>query len=301
MIHEMLEAPSKTIQILLDKYLNSTHVQGLSQSTRDGYSFYYKTITEMKMSNGKTFGEMPFGIVTPGTIRTYLDIRVSQGVTTGANREVELLSAAYNWAYERDIATKNPCEGVRHNSEKPREKYIEDDEYEALLEVTEGKPLNIAAEITYLCRARGFEAWDITLDKIDDNKGIFIQRTKGSLPEWTTWTPRLRSVIDKALKLRKKTQSELKRKGKAVPLNNHLLISQDGLPFNKSSRSSAWRSAYAKLVKLGKASKDPDKRFTFHDIKAKGVSDHALNESGHKSEKAKAVYMRKVKEVEATK
>ncbi len=44
-----------------------------------------------------------------------------------------------------------------------------------------------------------------------------------------------------------------------------------------------------------------EKRFSFHDIKAKGVSDHELNESGHKSEKAKAVYMRKTKEVKATK
>ncbi|MBO1928507.1 hypothetical protein J3998_13120 [Thiomicrorhabdus sp. 6S2-11] len=44
-----------------------------------------------------------------------------------------------------------------------------------------------------------------------------------------------------------------------------------------------------------------EERFSFHDIKAKGVSDHALHESGHKTESAKARYMRKTKEVEATK
>ena len=51
----------------------------------------------------------------------------------------------------------------------------------------------------------------------------------------------------------------------------------------------------------GLASSGKDKKFTFHDIKAKGVSDHDLNENGHKSEKAKDVYMRKTKEVKATK
>ena len=39
---------------------------------------------------------------------------------------------------------------------------------------------------------------------------------------------------------------------------------------------------YKKMVYLGYASMDKDKRFSFHDLKAKGVSDHELNESGHK-------------------
>lgn len=300
-IDELSNGPSKNIRYLLDLYLNSPHAKKLSRSTLQGYSFYYKTITTMPMKNGRTFGDMPYGIVTSGTIRTYLDIRLEQGITTGANREVELLSAAYNWAHERDLADGNPCHGVRHNPEKQRDKYIEDEEYDALLSVCAGTPLYFAAEITYLCRARGHEAWDLTLDKIKDDKGVFIQRTKGSLPEWTTWTPRLRAVIDGALELRAETIKRLTAKKRPVPFNNHLILTRDGLPFNKSSRSSAWRSAYSKLVKLGVASRDEDKKFTFHDIKAKGVSDHALHESGHKSEKARAVYMRKTKEVEATK
>jgi len=44
-----------------------------------------------------------------------------------------------------------------------------------------------------------------------------------------------------------------------------------------------------------------ENKFTFHDIKAAGVTNHPLHESGHKSEKAKAVYLRGTKEVQATK
>lgn len=39
---------------------------------------------------------------------------------------------------------------------------------------------------------------------------------------------------------------------------------------------------------------------TFHDIKAKGVTDHVNHHSGHLSAKIKAVYNRKPKLVKAT-
>ncbi|GAA6153024.1 hypothetical protein [Pseudoteredinibacter isoporae] len=43
-----------------------------------------------------------------------------------------------------------------------------------------------------------------------------------------------------------------------------------------------------------------EKRFTFHDIKAMGISNHKDNHSGHKSERMISVYMRKIDEIDAT-
>ena len=40
--------------------------------------------------------------------------------------------------------------------------------------------------------------------------------------------------------------------------------------------------------------------FTFHDIKAKGVTDHATKASGHRSKKMLAVYDRKPDIINAT-
>ena len=293
--------PQRTISYLLDMYLESPHGKSLSPSTLEGYAHYYKTITSQEMTNDKTLGEMPFELVTKGLIRTYLDFRATQGATTGANREIELLSAAYNWACERDYAKDNPCKGVRHHKEQSKQVYITDEQYYSLLKIVENTPLYFACEIAYLSRARGVEAWNVKLEDINNDKGIFIPRTKGSLPEWTIWTPRLRAVIDEALKLRANTQKEILAKNKPVPLCNYLIITKDGNPYSKNARDSIWQRAYKKLVAINMASMEKSKRFSFHDIKAKGVSDHELNESGHKSEKAKAVYLRKTKEVKATK
>ncbi|GAB6069672.1 tyrosine-type recombinase/integrase [Thiomicrorhabdus hydrogeniphila] len=304
-IHSIVESigetPSDTITFLLDRYLKSDYVQGLSLSTNKGYSYYYQTLTNMPMKNGKTFGDMPYELVTPGIIRLYFDKRLTQGVTTGANREIELLSAAFNWSKERDLATKNPCLGVKHIKETAKKVYISDFQYSKLLELTKNTPLYYAIEITYLCRARGAEAWNLTLSDIDLDKGVFIERTKGSLPEWTIFTPRLKEIIESALSLREETLTGLVNQGHVVLKTDHLLLTKWGKPYSKNARDSAWQRVYTKMVYLGYASMDKDKRFSFHDLKAKGVSDHELNESGHKSEKAKAVYLRKVKEVKATK
>lgn len=297
-----LTAPiANTIEKLLNLYLESEHVKDLSENTLNGYLIYKKTIIKIPMKNGKTFGEMPYEMVTPGVIKSYFDKRSLQGVTTGANREIELLSAAYNWAYERDKATKNPCKGVRHNSEKARKKYIDDIEYNSLLKLSKGSALYFAIEITYLCRARGIEAWNLTIDHIDDAKGVYIARSKGSNSEWTLWTPRLRNVINEALTYREEIINHLRSKKIAIPQNNFLILNRKGVPYTKNGRDTAWQRVYQKLVESGHASMEKHKRFTFHDIKAKGVSDHENHESGHKSDRAKAVYMRKVKEVIATK
>lgn len=292
----------QSIKWLLDTYLKSDRVRKeLARNTVKGYAVYYNTLIGMPLKNGKTFGDMPFADVTPGAIRAYLDKRKEQGSPIGGNREIELLSASYAWAFERDLAERNPCKGVRHNSETSRTKYITDDEYNALLEEAKGTALAVACEIAYLCRARGVEAWNITLEDIDNEVGVFVKRTKGSLSEWTTWTPRLRRAIDSALALRFMIHQQLKKAKKPIPQTNKLLITRFGLPYTTHGINSAWRRVYAKLVLAGKASNDPAEKFSFHDIKAKGVSDHARHESGHKTEKAKAVYLRKTKEVEATK
>ena len=44
-----------------------------------------------------------------------------------------------------------------------------------------------------------------------------------------------------------------------------------------------------------------EESFRFHDVKAKGVTDHTELHSGHKSEKARQIYIRRLQEVDATK
>jgi hypothetical protein len=53
------------------------------------------------------------------------------------------------------------------------------------------------------------------------------------------------------------------------------------------------------LIKKGIV--DRNDTFTFHDLKTMGVTNQKTHGNGHKSEKAKAFYMRGVKNVDATK
>lgn len=43
-----------------------------------------------------------------------------------------------------------------------------------------------------------------------------------------------------------------------------------------------------------------DEEFSFHDLKARGVTNHTEHHSGHKSEKARQTYIRRLQEVDAT-
>lgn len=78
---------------------------------------------------------------------------------------------------------------------------------------------------------------------------------------------------------------------------------EDGLLFVSSSNGSipktsfdfAWRKIRSNALDNGLT-----QSFNFHDLKAKGITDHTEKASGHKSKKMQAVYDRKPKVINAT-
>jgi len=63
----------------------------------------------------------------------------------------------------------------------------------------------------------------------------------------------------------------------------------------------AVRSAFVRaLGKAEKASPPLRRRFTVHDIKAKGITDHKNHHGGHRSARMRDVYVRKAEEVDST-
>lgn len=298
-VEAMQGAPSNTLKILFNKYFKSQRYAGLSHNTKLGYQTHAKSILEAPLKSGKLLGDVTYESITPGSVRKYLDKRLEDGAPVAGNREMKLISTVYGWAYERDIVTGNPCKGVRRNPEKSRTRLITDQEYNTLLEETKGTMLNPAIRIAYLCRARREEVFSLTFDKISDQKGVYVDRSKGSLPEWTSWSDELKAAIDSALKIRKKITDTLGKNRRPIPMHKFLFINKTGQRFSVTGLNSQWQRLKRRLIEKGAVSKD--NTFTFHDLKAYGVTNHRTHESGHKSEKAKAVYMRGVKEVEATK
>ncbi len=149
-------------------------------------------------------------------------------------------------------------------------------------------------EIAYLCRARSSEVRNLGEGGISE-KGIYLKRTKRSKEELTLWTPRLQAAVEFARSLYPDAPA---------PMDRPLFRGRNGNRIVDSSRKTAWTRVMKQAMSEG-ASINGDKkvlvdRFTFHDIKAKGVSDHDSHHSGHKSARMKDIYIRKIDEIKAT-
>ncbi|MEN1450506.1 tyrosine-type recombinase/integrase, partial [Pseudomonas aeruginosa] len=97
------------------------------------------------------FDEAPVEDITPSTIAQYRDARTAK---VRANREITLLSFAYNMAREWGITSmENPCRGVKKNKEQPRDVYVTDEVWKALYEKAPDD-LRVTMDLAYLTGQR---------------------------------------------------------------------------------------------------------------------------------------------------
>ena len=75
-----------------------------------------------------------------------------------------------------------------------------------------------------------------------------------------------------------------------------LLHNKDGSQIKHEAFGTAWGRLMNKALKNGLT-----ERFTFHDIKAKGITDDSEGWAGHKSERMRDIYERKARLKRATK
>ena len=139
-------------------------------------------------------------------------------------------------------------------------------------------------ELAYRCRMRISEILDTKVKDIE-KFGLNTRRIKGSNSALTLWSPKLKAAVDAGLK------GQLRVPGMPIVNNG------TGSPIRKSTFHTAWQRLMKKAVKQGV------QRFTFHDLKAKGVSDFDSDKQlagGHKDPRMTEIYDRKRKEVEAT-
>lgn len=271
----------RALSWLLKKYLKSPKFLKLSARTQKDYSWYTDKIVEMPGKDGSTFGDFPFQKITRKTISSFRD-RLAD-TPTQANRRIQFLSAVFSWAIEEELLESNPCKGVSKFTLEARTRYAEDSEYNLVLECAKAYPfLAIMMEFAYLCRMRMSEIRTMPIDAPNDI-GVSVKRSKKSESELTTWTPRLRKAVENARALFPEATSK------------YLIHNEDGSMVTENQFRNAWRRTIEKATKQGLK-----ERFTFHDIKARGVTNHPTQHSGHKSERMKAVYVRKAPNVQAT-
>lgn len=275
----------KTIRWAIDTYLASKDFMDLSRlSIRDGRQ-HAKQIIQTPMLSGAVFGDIQFATITTGMLQKYLDKR-SESSPVAGNKEIGFLSTVYNWHKRRDNVTHNPASGVKKNKTKPRDRYVTDKEYEAALLLAKSGPhyLYPMMEIAYLCRARRVELLQMRKDQIT-KEGLLLNRAKGSKTQIIEISPRLQKAINAC-----NTAEQIR--------SVWLIHDKKGQKIRDESFKSSWARMMKKLKEQGYEG------FTFHDLKAKGVSDFdgdKLKASGHKTQSMLNVYDRKLDIVEATK
>jgi integrase len=254
-----------TLGWLLSEYHNSKKFQRLSPKTQSDYQSYRERLLGYEIEGG-VFARAQLEHITKRTIRHFLDVYPAP---VAANRHIAYLKAAWSWVEERHEIPPNPCLKVTMNEETPRDRYVTPEEYQVAYDLA-CPELKQMMELAYLCRARWSEVMNLTVEDVSDDH-VRLIRLKGSEGELTTLSERLRAAVSDV---------------RGYPYLCHR--------YSRSGFSSAWRRLMARVEKQGV------ERFTFHDLKAAGISDHKSNHSGHRSPNMRKVYVRKLQLVEPT-
>ncbi len=215
---KLVNKPSDSLAWLINKYLKSVVFNGLQPRTKRDYTASANDLKTKELKSDILFCDLPFEKVTPGMITKLYESMID--TPTIAKHRGQFLQAVYSWGYARDMCNKNPVKSVPKPTTKNithRKAYVEHNSfYYALNIARELKsylyPIMI---IAYCCRARIGEIsrrekvegkWLASGIKMDDitDEGIFIYRSKGSLPEVTLWSDFLHEGHQAALEYSKK-------------------------------------------------------------------------------------------------
>ncbi len=143
------------------------------------------------------------------------------------------------------------------------------------------EPVKAAMEIAYLCAARVSDVLKMDWPQIMD-KGIFIQQGKTGVKQIKAWTDRLRAAVDIC---------------RSWGETGSVIKTMYGERYSYKGFNEAWRKARTAAANYLGRPLD----CTFHDLKAKGISDYEGSSkekqlfSGHKTESQVMVYDRKIR------
>jgi integrase len=256
---------TQTVGWLLKTFMDSDRFKELAPKTQEDYRKAIERLVNAPVGNDR-LGSVPLDRIDKRSIRGYMD---TYGAPVAANRQVAILKSAWNWALERYSIPDNPTVGVRLFRERPRDRYITDDEYNAVHGFAPA-PIAQMMELAYLLRARLTEVLNLTVDDVSDTH-VRLMRLKGSEGELTALSDRLRAAV-----------SDVR--------GGHYICHR----YSKHGFRSAWRRLQSKMKSAG------IEPHSFHDIKSKGISDHQSNHSGHRSPAMRKTYVRTLQEVPAT-
>lgn len=274
---EEAEFPPVTVNEMLDKYAAEVVIQH-SPNTQKDYAWHLQRLRAV-------FGHMLVTDVKPRHVGRFLDVKEGK---VSRNRSAAVLSAAFTKAVGRwYMCDRNPCIGVERNGTRPRDRYINDDEFEAVRSI-QPPHMQIAMDLALLTGQRQGDLLNLTWAHVLPH-GIYFRQGKTGKKLIVEMTPALEAVLLRSRRL----DTGMAR--------YHLVRTLDGSPFT----SEGFRANWQRYMRIALARGKIRSRFTFHDIRAKCVSDtsnitDAMHRAGHTSmQMTRSVYDRNARRVSA--
>lgn len=250
-----------TVRDAVSHYLESS-AKRLKPSTLEGYRNSAANLC-------RVFGDMALEDLEPSHVYRYL---VERG-DVQANRDRALLSVTYTHA-RRIGAFKgdDPAKGLQYrNPEKPKRRYVTDDEFSALIAASPPK-LAAVLRVTFLAGMRIGDALALRMDDLTD-EGIAYAQGKTGARLVVQWTPELREAVNDATRA-------FRRFGRAWLFESRQTRKKPAGPYTVSGLRANFRRA---LAKAGLP------HMTLHDLRRKAGSDvddaHATRLLGHSDAK----------------
>lgn len=257
---DRIEAPGNitTIGALLDRYSLQV-VPTKAPATQTGNRLAIGNLRPV-------FGGMALGDIEPQHIYQYVDKR---GAPTQAHREVEVLSHAFTKAVEWGLIKKHPFKGeVRLQGEKPRGRYITDDELRACLSLRPVRKKGSVEAVHAYIRLKiltGLRRGDLLMLRQSSlrDDGIHVTTSKTRKPIVYERTDELVAAIAAALAAR------------PVDISPWLFCNRRGKCYINEATGSAngWESMWQRFMTRVLKETAVKERFTEHDLRAKVASD----------------------------
>lgn len=274
-----IEGPITSLADAFDRYEREV-VPTLAPRTQKDYHRHLKVLR-------KVFGRMHPNDVLPRDIGQFLDVQKGK---IQKNRQIAVLSAVYSKMVGRwYCADKNPCQHVERNPSKKRRRYVTDAEYAAVYAIA-GPRVQIMMELALRTYQRQGDLLALKWEQVTD-EGVYFQQGKTG--------KRLSVKRAGATKL----NAVLARAGKLLPHlpREYVVRNKYGRQYTTDGFRAVWQRVMKKAMKKGLLKE----RFTFHDLRAKAISDtkdiqKAFEGAGHTSmAMTRGTYDRGIREVDS--
>jgi integrase len=205
------------------------------------------------------------------------------GGTRTARKNISGLSAVMTWARKKGVIKQNPILKIGFPLNKPRDRYVEDEEYVAVRGVA-SPMVKFAMDIELITAARQKDILSLDRKQVAAGKLKIIQsKTKKKINY--PFVGSLEETVQAALAM-------------GPQVRQYVIANRQGKRYTRDGFQTQWKRAMNKAMKLGLIQTP----FTFHDIRAKSTSDAedletARIRAGHSdSEITQRVYRRKPEE-----